>query len=323
MNIYNTYMFNLTPKAEAHVRYLVNEEESIKELSGRDDTFVFGPLGDGFNILLIAVTIVLILFAFFISKKISFIKTLIKNINNKLNSYAEYIPWILRLSLGIALVGGGVSNFLVSPVLTSAPELATLQILLGFLLLIGFFILPASIAVIAIYFFAFLQDFYILGNLDYLAIALSILILNNSRPGLDDILCLPKINLFKTIQQYVPLILRTGIGIAMMYLGLYEKILNPHLSEYVVINFGLLDVVPVSAAMWVFAAGFIEFTIGLFLLVGYKTRLVSAIAFIVLSLSFFYFGEGVTSHITLFGLLSVIFITGNKRLKTSQTKLTC
>jgi uncharacterized membrane protein YphA (DoxX/SURF4 family) len=61
--------------------------------------------------------------------------------------------------------------------------------------------------------------------------------------------------------------------------------------------------------MWVFSAGIIEVLIGLALVAGFYTRLSSAIAFVVLSMSFFYFGEDVSSHITLFGILAVLFIT--------------
>ena len=46
------------------------------------------------------------------------------------------------------------------------------------------------------------------------------------------------------------------------------------------------------------------------LLVGLKTRLAAVAALFILSLSFFYFGEDVTSHVTLFGTLSAVFILG-------------
>ena len=107
----------------------------------------------------------------------------------------------------------------------------------------------------------------------------------------------------------MPLILRFGVGFAMIFLAVYEKILNPHLSELVVTNFGLMNVVPVSPEMWVLSTGLIEFAVGLALILGLFTRISAGIAFIVLSLSFFYFGEDVASHITLFGTLSVLFIT--------------
>jgi len=99
----------------------------------------------------------------------------------------------------------------------------------------------------------------------------------------------------------------------MIYLAVYEKILNPHLSAQVVAQFRLDQVIPVQTAMWVLSAGIIEAVLGLLIITGFYTRVVVAIAFVVLSMSFFYFGEAVYSHITLFGIMSVLFATGNGR----------
>ena len=96
----------------------------------------------------------------------------------------------------------------------------------------------------------------------------------------------------------------------MIYLALYEKILNPHLSADVVKLFELSSVIPVSPEMWILSTGLIEFFIGLMLLIGFETRLFSIIAFSVLSLTFFFFKEAVYPHVTLFGTLSILIITG-------------
>jgi uncharacterized membrane protein YphA (DoxX/SURF4 family) len=106
----------------------------------------------------------------------------------------------------------------------------------------------------------------------------------------------------------------------MMFLAVYEKFLNPHLSEIVVYNYHLTSIIPVISEMWVLSAGIIEFLVGLFLFLGFKTRLTSAIAFIVFSLSFFYFGEEVYSHVTLFSVLSVLFVTGGVKLSIDNFK---
>lgn len=95
----------------------------------------------------------------------------------------------------------------------------------------------------------------------------------------------------------------------MMFLAIYEKLLNPHASEIIVRDFNLTSVFPASPEMWILGAGIVEFIIGAMLVLGWYTRLSSAIAFAVLSLSFFYFGEEVSSHIMLFGTLSVLYIT--------------
>ena len=86
--------------------------------------------------------------------------------------------------------------------------------------------------------------------------------------------------------------------------------MNPHASELVVQKYNLTSAIAVSPEMWVFSVGIIELVVGLFLLIGFKTRLTSAIAFAVLVVTFFYFKEDIFSHVTLFGSLSVLFITG-------------
>jgi len=295
----------LIPKAYAHVRYLVND---VSETVGQDVEFLISPFFDAANLYLMLGTVLGVVLLWFISRKVPFIRKRLSETSSRSDTYTEFIPWILRLSLGISLIGSGINGTLVSPIITS-PGLADLQILVGFLLLAGFLTVPAALITIFLYFAGLKTDWYLFGNLEYLALGLTILIAGHSRPGVDDMLCLPRLKILSFMEKYIPLILRLGVGGAMMFLALYEKILNPHLSEYVVVNFGLLDVVNVSPAMWVLGAGVIEFLIGFALFVGFRTRLVSAIAFIVLTLSFFYFEEDVSSHITLFGILSVLFIT--------------
>lgn len=300
-------LFVLPIITSAHVRYLVDDKTLEKNL-GSDNPFLFQALQSPLNIGLILGTILAILLIFGISK-ISFVKKALAGVSKRADEYSIFTPWMMRLSLGIALIGSGTTEVLVSPVLDGFTDFSFIQILIGFFLISGFLVVPSAIVATGIYVFAFLQDWYILGNLDFLALALSLLILDNEKPGLDNLLGLPKMSPFRFMKRLVPVILRVGIGGAMMFLAVYEKLLNPHISELIVTDFGLLNVVPVSPEMWVLGAGIIEFIIGFTLFVGWFTRLSSAIAFIVLSLSFFYFGEEVWSHITLFGNLAVLFIT--------------
>jgi len=158
-----------------------------------------------------------------------------------------------------------------------------------------------------------LRDSYLIGNLELFAAAIALLILANPWPGIDHIIGIPFPGPQRKWHHLVPLILRIGLGSAMIYLAVYEKILNPHLSAQVVAQFRLDQVIPVQTAMWVLSAGIIEAVLGLLIITGFYTRVVVAIAFVVLSMSFFYFGEAVYSHITLFGIMSVLFATGNGR----------
>ncbi|OGZ57651.1 MAG: hypothetical protein A2827_01240 [Candidatus Spechtbacteria bacterium RIFCSPHIGHO2_01_FULL_43_30] len=233
-------------------------------------------------------------------------------------SYFELTSWMMRLGLGIALIGAGTRSALISPILSDFPQFSFIQILLGFLLLSGFLLTPATLLVIFLFLFAILKNFYLFGNADFLALAIALLITANPKPGLDDLLGLPFFSPLKSFKEWVPLVLRVGIGGAMIFLAVYEKFLNPHLSQLVVENYQLTSIIPVSTGMWVLSAGLIEFAVGLVLLIGFQTRLAAVIAFSVLSLSFFYFHEAVYSHVTLFTILSILFVTGGGKLSVDK-----
>lgn len=108
--------------------------------------------------------------------------------------------------------------------------------------------------------------------------------------------------------------MRIGIGIGVSYLAIVGKILTPQLAALVAENTGLVNVIPVFAMMWAFSAGVIELVVGMLLIIGFKTRLAAVAALFILSMSFFYFGEDVTSHVTLFGTLLAVFILGVGKL---------
>lgn len=298
---------SIPTKAFAHVRYLV-DTDAVKTYGGVDVSFLFNALTPG-NLALMAWAVAGAIIVFIFATQIKIFRNELKRIADKANSYTVFIPWMLRLSLGIALIGSGTAMHFISPALAHMPAFATIQVFLGFMIMAGFLVVPAAFVAIILYGIAVTTDWYLIGNLDFFAIALSLIVLDNERPGIDDLLGLPKISPLHKLRPYVPLILRCGIGIAMMFLAVYEKLLNPHLSALIVENFNLQNVMPVSPEMWVLSTGIIEFIIGLTLALGAYTRLASAIAFAVLSLSFFYFGEDVASHITLFGILAVLFIT--------------
>jgi uncharacterized membrane protein YphA (DoxX/SURF4 family) len=302
----------------SHVGYVVPESEREK-FAGSDLNFLFRALKDPFNVLLIFLTIVLVLFIYFLLKRNKLFMNYVDNIEKKAESYYELTSWMLRLGLGIAFIGAGIAKVLISPLLSISSPFPFLEILLGFLFLLGFLLTPAILISIILFLFALSKNFYLLGNLEVLASLIALLILSQPKPGLDDLLGVPSFLSLKSLKDFVPLILRIGIGGAMMFLAVYEKFLNPHLSEIVVHNYHLTSIIPVSPEMWVLSAGIIEFLVGLFLFLGFKTRLASAVAFVVLSLSFFYFGEEVYSHVTLFSVLSVLFVTGGGKISIDNT----
>lgn len=296
-------------QVSAHVGY-VSPGEVFENQSGGDWFFLLSPLFNLNYIFLMLGTLIVVFGLYFGLLRLSFVKDRIKYLRERAQTYHDFIPWMLRLSLGIALLGAGTAGMVISPLLTDTFGLAFCQIVLGFMILAGFLNLPVLLASIVLFIFALSQDFYIFGNLEFLAIALVLIILGDFRPGVDDLFGLPELKALRPLRKYMPLILRIGVGVAMIFLAIYEKLLNPHLSAYVVEHFNLTSYMPVTPAMWVLGAGLAELFIGLFILIGFRTRLVSAIAFLVVATTFFFFKESVYSHVTLFGILSVLFTTG-------------
>ncbi len=301
-------ILGISHSAFAHVGYVITHDQ-LEQTQGFDWGFLLQPFSNIYYIGLMIGTIIVfscIWYGLIKSKKVVMYFSTIKE---RLMSYHEFVPWILRLSLGIALLGAGTEHVLVSPLL-AYPGLAVLEIVLGFLFLLGFLITPATIVTLGIYVFALSKNIYLIGNLDMFALALSVLVFHSPRPGLDDMLGISLLQKISIKRQYIAPVVRIGLGTAMIYLALFEKILNPHMSALVVSQYHLQQFINVSPAMWVLATGLIEFIIGVCIITGFKTRIASVIAFIVISMTFFYFKESVTSHITLFGGLSILAIEG-------------
>lgn len=302
-------IFVFFSKADAHVGYVLTEEEFVAN-SGGDTLYILKALESQTTINITLSVILAVVLIAFIYRKSIFLKSWAGRVVDRLKTYDEFLPWAIRLSLGIALIGAGTAQVLVSPIEIATGSIAFIEILLGFFFMAGFLLIPSALLTIGLYIFGLSGNFYLLGNLDFLALAIAFLALHNERPGFDDIFNFKILHSLKIKRSLASPILRVGIGGAMMFLALYEKILNPHLSELVVNNFHLTSVIPVDPSLWVVGSGIVEFVIGLMLILGLFTRLSSIIAFGVLSLSFFFFKEAVYSHITLFGLLSILFVLG-------------
>jgi uncharacterized membrane protein YphA (DoxX/SURF4 family) len=307
--IFSLFILMLPKITHAHVGYVLNDAEFTQN-SGADFGFLIGAISSPVMWFYIICSLGLGAVMYLILRKSEFFNYKKNRILEKEKEYVKFFPGMIRLALGISLIGAGASDVFLNPAFEASLFVSSLEIGLGFLILVGFLIVPTVYCIILLFLFLLTQDLYVIGNLDFLALALAMLMYGNSRPGIDDLLEIPFASPFVKWRKYVPLVLRIGVGVAMIYLALYEKILNPHTAAMVVEDFNLNSFIPVGVDAWVLGAGVIEFVIGLCMILGYRVRLVSMIAFMVLTASFFYFGEDVYSHITLFAVLSILFVTG-------------
>ena len=297
----------------AHVSYVVDPEK-IEALSGQDWGYILSPLQDPFYLMLIAITLIVTVIVFAACELCTPLRNLCRNIHDRLISYQDFIPMILRISLGVALIVAGTKQALILPNVAGG-WVSTIEVVLGFFLLVGFMVRLSGLAALGIFLFGLYTSHYLLGTMETAAAAILVAAYGSKRPCIDDVLEVDALGsllepLWKQLQIHASFILRIALGSTLIWLAVSEKALNPRLCEAVVIDYHLEKIIPVSTAMWVFAVGVIELAVGLVLVLGLFTRSFSLIAFLVLTLSFFYFRENVAGHVTFFGALIVLMITG-------------
>lgn len=296
-----------------HVSYVVDPDK-LTALAGYDWEFLLSPVQDSFYLTLIVVTVLVTVALFVICELAPPLRDGCRRIHNRFLSYESFVPLILRTALGIALIVAGSKQAIYLPNV-SGPEVSTLQVVLGFCLLAGFSIRVCSLGAVAIFFYGLSTSHYLFGTMESVAAGLIVAAYGATPPSTDDLLQFDPLGklldpLWKAIRASTGTILRLALGTTMIWLAITEKVMNPRVCEAVVVDFELENVIPVSSAMWVFTVGVIEFAVGLVLFLGLFTRTWSIVAFLVLTISFFYFKEEVAGHVTFFGALMVLMIKG-------------
>ena len=239
--------------------------------------------------------------------------------------YREYLPWIVRLSVGMVLIGSGLSRVLFMPTLDTGRLVALLLTACGFLLLLGLAVRPAALVALGAYVVTFVGHPELVMMLD-LAGGLGVAaLLGPGRPSLDDLLraAFPRgpgakaatENLARgRTDDLVPLLVRLGLGGAFAASGIADKLLIYDQALAAVEQYRLAELVPVAPELWVVGAVLIETSLGVAIILGVLTRFSAAIGFAVLTLALFALPDDpVIAHVGLFGLCSVLVVTGAGR----------
>lgn len=246
-----------------------------------------------------------------------------------LQSYRPYLPWMLRLSLGLPLVGAGFTGYYFSPAVPVEARL--LQVAIGFLLLFGLATRVVALAGLAAYLVGLPTYPGLLLASEYVAGFLAIVAVGPGQPSADMMLrriavtdgtFLSRLRGVPTPGELVgrvgltpavaPILLRVGLGANFVYLGVVGKWLQPGRAMQVVATYDLTSVVPVSPELWVFGAGLTEVAVGLLFVTGCFTRGAAATGFLLLTTTLFGLpNDPVLAHITLFGLSSALLVTGS------------
>ncbi|TKX46884.1 DoxX family protein [Halorubrum sp. SD690R] len=319
--------------AAAHVDYVT--EDSGDPLDAV--AFVIEVLSDPFNAALFAGSgaLGLVGIAAYLWVRPTIVDIVV--LREKLAGYADLVPWMLRLAVGLPLVGAGFEGYLFAPTLAfdtgASPLLRVLFIGLGFFTLFGLATRITATVGLLTYAWVFLAvDPLVFLAVEYVPVFLALLILGGGRPSADDMLLavastpgsyygrVDPVQYLKSfldestapLRRYVPAVLRVGMGVSFVYLGLIQKLADPASALQVVEKYDLTAVVPVDPGLWVVGAGVTEVAVGLALIAGFFTRGAAALSFVLFTTTLFGLPDDpVLAHVALFGMASAVFTLGS------------
>lgn len=315
--------------AAAHVEYVTDAE------NGDPIAFLSAALSDPVVVLALGAGGVAVVGTMAGYLRVQPLRADVAAIRRALVDYADLLPWLLRLSIGLPMVGAGFAGYLFTPLVTAADTGVPVRLFgvaVGFALLFGLatrFVagvaLASYLALLPVHpsmFFAF----------EYVAGLLAIVIVGGGRPSADHVIArlaandetvysrfdpfyrriaVPVGDRLDPYRRYVPTVVRIGMGIVFAYLALAEKLLAPNQALAVVEQYGLSTLLPVPPELWVLGAAVTELFLGVLLVAGLFTRAASTAAFVVFTTTLFGLADDpVLAHISLFGLVSVLLVTG-------------
>ncbi len=239
--------------------------------------------------------------------------------------YRASVPWMLRLSAGLVLIGAGLTGRVFAPDVKVDGWPTVLLTVIGFLLLLGLAVRPAAILGLALFVAGLAVAPHLVEILDVAGALAAIVFLGPGAPSLDDLLraAFPGApgGDVATRQRdegryadVVRLLVRLGLGGAFVASGVVDKLLVPDRGLATVEKYNLAAVVPVDPALWVVGAAAVETALGVAILVGLFTRPAAMLGFAVLTLTLFGLPDDpVVAHVGLFGLSSVLVVLGAGR----------
>ncbi|MGQ0607365.1 MAG: DoxX family protein [Chloroflexota bacterium] len=310
----------MKPIVTAHVDYVTDPESSSDPIG-----FLLDALAQPGSVLLLGVGFLVVVIALLAWARWRPIEEAQGRFIERATSYREYLPWIVRLSVGLVLIGSGLSRVRFLPTLETGDLCALLLTGTGFLLLLGFAVRPAALVALGAYVVTFVVHPELVMMLDVAGALAAAAILGPGRPSLDDLLraAFPRGPGARAATENfaadhhddtVPLLVRLGLGGALAASGIVDKLLIHDQALAAVDRYELTSVVPVTPELWVLGAILIETALGIAILLGVLTRFSAVIGFAVLTLALFALPDDpVIAHVGLFGLSSVLVILGGGR----------
>ncbi|MCA1588250.1 MAG: DoxX family protein [Chloroflexi bacterium] len=303
-----------------HVAYVTEPEPSPDPIG-----FLVEALSDPFMLLVLGLGAIMLLALVGAWARVRPLEPARERFVRRAETYRPYVPWMLRLAVGLVVIGAGLGRVLFVPnvPLGGWPHLVLTAI--GFLLLLGLAVRPAALLALAVYLVALVLDARLSLIFDVAGGLAAIAFVGPGAPSLDDLLraAFPRAPggepATRTVSEaryddLVPLLVRIGLGGALVASGIGDKLLIYEQALDSVAKYHLTSVVPVSPELWVIGASALETSLGVAILVGVLTRFGAVLGFAVLTLAVFALADDpVIFHVGLFGLASVLVVLGGGR----------
>jgi uncharacterized membrane protein YphA (DoxX/SURF4 family) len=307
------------PTVLAHVRYVRPPADSPDPLG-----FLLGVLSNPGHLLLLAAGGVAVLVLIAVWARWRPFEARRRAAIARAEGYWPFVPWMLRLSGGLLLLGAGTTRVLFAPDVTPQGWPYVLLTALGFLLLLGVGVRLAAVAGLAFYGVGLWIQPALVEIWDVAGALAAAAVVGAGRPSLDDMLAAAVPGRTAAAvgagepderqRDLVALIVRLGLGGALLASGIVDKLLVYNRALDAVDHYGLTSVAPVDPGMWVVGAALVESGLGLAILAGVLTRASAVLGFAVLTLALFALPDDpVIAHVGLFGLSSILVVTGGGR----------
>lgn len=315
-------------RPHAHVDYVTDPEASPDPIG-----FVLDALARPGSLVLLAAGLLIILVALLAWARWRPMEEARLRFIERAKGYTEYLPWILRLSVGMVLIGAGLSRVRFMPTIDSGGLFGLLLTGTGFLLLLGFAVRPAALVALGAYLVTLVAHPELVLMLDVAGALAVAAIVGPGRPSLDDLLraAFPRgpgaraatQNLARgRYDDMIPLLVRLGLGGAFVASGIVDKLILYDQALAAVDAYGLTSAIPVTPELWVLGAALVETGLGIAIILGVLTRFSAVVGFAVLTLALFALPDDpVIAHVALFGLSSLLVILGSGRWSLDRSVL--
>lgn len=280
----------------AHEAYVLPKEEFQSELKNPPNFQALDALKKPYNLetcLYISVGVTLLLIAYFLFRK----TRVWKSIKSFTDQHTNIGLLAVRLAISVSLLASSLTNSFLGPELSlsSLPYSMVIRVVLflaGICFLLGRFTRIAAAASLIVFLIGFLSfGSYLITYFNYLGEFVALVLFGSA--------------FIKDKEKYQTLIVRICYGIALAFAAYNIKFLHSVLTIDVVKIYNLIQfhlLFPSDPLLVAFGAALAELAIGIFIILGFATRLTVLISLFYITLSLLYFQEAVWPHLMLYGI---------------------